>query len=125
MEGHFWTYVKVSKISYLKLSCLCLILTGSTFPRSVYTSVKKFQQSLTLALEISRYYRLNNKHGRRIELANVVYLTIFKVKVKGCLTRTDHKSSAKLSITLFIDRCFPNSLPVLSVVSNPEQFTST
>ena len=28
------------------------------------------------ALEISRYYRVNNKHGRRMELAIVGYLTI-------------------------------------------------
>ena len=52
-------------------------LTGSTFPRSVYTSVKKFPRSLSHALEISQYYRVNNKHGGRVELAIVGYLTIY------------------------------------------------
>ena len=72
----------MSKISYLKLNMLyftvCgLILTGSIFPRSVYTSVKKFLRSLSRTLEIWRYYRVNCKRGGRIERAKVGYLTIF------------------------------------------------
>ena len=67
---------KLSKVKNAVLNCLCLILTGSTFPRSVYTSVKKFPRSLSHALEISRYYRVNNKHGGRMEQAHVGYLTI-------------------------------------------------
>ena len=64
------------EVKYAVLNCLCLILTGSTFPRSVYTYVKKFPRSLSRALKISRYYRVNNKHGGFMEGTKVGYLTI-------------------------------------------------
>ena len=73
----------MSKVKYAVLNCLCFILTGSTFPSIVYTSVKKFPRSLTHALEISRYFRVNNKHCERMELAIVGYLTIYRSGLKA------------------------------------------
>ena len=67
----------MNKISYLQLNMLYLTIDRINFSSQYLHFRKKIARSLSHALKISRYYRVNNKHGGRMLQGKVGYLTIF------------------------------------------------